>query len=807
MKKRSTRRESIIAHSKLDPFGSASPWLRERPSRARLGYSSGGLGSSSSSSSSSSLHSAGSWKKVTAVLRSQGILSIYSQDRALLHSTLLSELSSHEIRTVDDSVFLRSNVISISLHVSTLARPSAHLIKSSLAAQQHGQAAVSPLRHDKTRTPSSSPASGASSSSASTAEPLHLAFPTRESMTRWMMALHTFSKPEIYHSSPSARRVSPSSAGSPSTQKQGSSNHQLHRIHRSISLNIIEARAGSLMESHTNRLRQTTSGTLETKASELSMASDDRRSSHSSSASGTQRTDSVPGYVSAATFPTSPPRQGRKSLIHSESISPTSPPNTRLRASGSLPTPNSPAMLLERATQAYKGEKRTELSSAALAANDATPPTDTSNTRLLGPAIDLSGSKTASSVDTDDETSFEKGPISGHSIGSSPAHWPSSPPLAAFSPSRKDSVSSSAFSVGGSSDSGWVSCRVFVNGAMIARTSFKSTGDSMVWVEKFQLDMLPELRSFQIELLQQSTGRSGAIKQHQIGVVNLPIESLRRGEEVSGWFPIWLAPEDKEKDKDGGHLFDPAAKDLSSYALEMVGEIKLTIDVRESVILPIKHYARIEKALGGSNRALLVQRLASTPGEDALLATMVHYSTAAGSIVPLLTELAAKESEELGNDPDIDLLFRGNTALSRSLDKYQQLSCGSWLSASIGDFVQQICEEDAGFDFEELISYNTPRRPSLASSDGRHSPVATPDCAGAFAALVEQMWESVYEHRHQCPMELREILQKLRSLVNARFTASGAAGSGIQGVGAFVFLRLFCPAITSPQLFGIVQSE
>lgn len=58
--------------------------------------------------------------------------------------------------------------------------------------------------------------------------------------------------------------------------------------------------------------------------------------------------------------------------------------------------------------------------------------------------------------------------------------------------------------------------------------------------------------------------------------------------------------------------------------------------------------------------------------------------------------------------------------------------------------------------------------------------------------------------------DLRRALCHIRTTVNARFAGHANVkppGPGFQGVGAFVFLRLICPAITSPNLYGLTASE
>lgn len=55
--------------------------------------------------------------------------------------------------------------------------------------------------------------------------------------------------------------------------------------------------------------------------------------------------------------------------------------------------------------------------------------------------------------------------------------------------------------------------------------------------------------------------------------------------------------------------------------------------------------------------------------------------------------------------------------------------------------------------------------------------------------------------------DLRKALRKVRATVDARFLAQPPPGPGMQAVGAFVFLRLICPSIRAPQLFGLTPAK
>ncbi|KDN46647.1 hypothetical protein K437DRAFT_106884 [Tilletiaria anomala UBC 951] len=975
------KRETIIASSKLDPFGSTpSPSVKERPSRSRLATtassSSNGMGSigfadvdateapqlipgpqtlgingsdlimiGSPAHGGSSVGSGGSWRKVTVVFRQHGVLSIYSEEKALLHSTLISDLTASEVRRVDDSIFLRPNIIAVSSRVSTLARsvgasacrlgvgvgcargkqsPVSNAFATSGASPgglgEHvwpssGNSAGNGLFNDDLGC-GSSPGSGSGSFAL---ESILLAFPSRIKMQRWLMALQAYAVPEIYLSDD---KITMSRLGSMdaavSDQAQASTSPmiasptqsmpKLHRINRSIKISVIEARGVSsdsythqqhhhqdqhqlhaTQAHHASPIRKRTglegvsvggfdsvhlpmspSGSLagriiSRKSSSTTNTSDnERRSSTGTHGSDGQQSHTQtlppvppPAAIAAAGAGQSPriSASRRRSLLNpkgdsgscsSSSASGTAAapdgsgaPPSRLRGSGSVPSSSSPSTTLDQITRIQKSRTASDLvpifsgdaslyhaSGTGTGTSDSFSISPTTRPELSAP-LELKTDSTQQGASTardmsrhhlaseeSDSDKLDSGPIAGMRSGSSWAHWTTagsvSPHSMALLPPRRDSNTSSAFSssIGGGSENAWHSCRIYVNGVLLARTSFKSSQDGLVWMEDFHFETLPTLRRLQIEVLQQTTGRGGAMKQVPLGLVTLPVETIRRGEDIEGWFPVWSISE--EKDADAASRFDLGARELVPFAQEVVGEIKLNFKISELIVLPTARYAAIEKALNGPERSVIIQHLAATAGENTLLSSVIQYGIAKGQIVALLTDLAKMESEKLGNDPDKDLLFRGNTALSRSLDKFQQFCCTSWLEVSIGEYIHQICAGDTGIDLDELLSSNKPRPHPFSAlhtnEDQCASPTLFPASVEHFQEVVTRIWANIYRQRHQCPAELREVLFHLRSLVNARFTATGT-GSGIQGVGAFVFLRLICPAITSPQLFGLLQAS
>ena len=78
----------------------------------------------------------------------------------------------------------------------------------------------------------------------------------------------------------------------------------------------------------------------------------------------------------------------------------------------------------------------------------------------------------------------------------------------------------------------------------------------------------------------------------------------------------------------------------------------------------------------------------------------------------------------------------------------------------------------------------------------------------------QEMWDSIYKVRSECPPEMRVLFQHIRKLVEKRCRTTKAlpddgsqADFPWQAVSAFIFLRFMVPAILHPHLFGLVPGE
>jgi hypothetical protein len=643
---------------------SAAPsWLREKPSRQKL---------NASSQQKSFARSRGSWRGVTAICRDNGTLLIYGEDRALVHSISLKDLSTSDIRYVCDSLFSFPNVLGIFSRSSTL-----HLGARSSMYGAIDRAAQT-------------------SSSSTKRQPIYLCFPTAQKMKRWRGLLRTFAKPEIYGPA----------------QKGGT-----HRCHRQIDMKILEAKVA-----------------------------EERRLvlSPSIGAFGASLDDSDIVEI--------PPALG---LVHS------------------------PETLIRRGTD-ESIQRKMALQQIA---------TNTSSKDGAAEKGNLVEGENSDEDDSDD-IGMTSGPISGLS-GRERILEGATLPFASTTSTNYEMERKISDGINAATPSCY--CLVWMSGELIAQTKMcNSSFKSMTWFDKFSLRDLPTLTSIQIEVMQSGgKGKSGVL-----GTVNLPIETMRRGESIEGWFPIWASRARETETASSSSPIDCVYND------EMVGEIKIDIKIAEETVLPLKKYAAVEEALSSNNHLDLITSLCKHLEEDQIISHLVDIYASKGAIVEHLKQLTVADSTHFDENPA--LLFRSNTLLTRAIDKYQRLYCRDWLDSCIGLTVRRVCQNQIGLEASDSTHHYLYPITSQDSS----SVITSESNLDALLRLCRDLWANIYRNRQRCPPDLRKVLYHIRTKVNERFRQSDTQlGPGIQGVGAFVFLRLICPAITTPHLYGLMGSS
>lgn len=138
---------------------------------------------------------------------------------------------------------------------------------------------------------------------------------------------------------------------------------------------------------------------------------------------------------------------------------------------------------------------------------------------------------------------------------------------------------------------------------------------------------------------------------------------------------------------------------------------------------------------------------------------------------------------------DANILFRGNSLLTKALDAHMKRLGREYLDETLGAHLKKIAEEDTHYEVDPL---RIERQEDLGKN-WKH-----------LLSITRSIWQAIYQSPQRCPIELRRILKHIRVCVEERYgdllrTVKYSSVSG------FLFLRFFCPAVLNPKLFGLLK--
>ena len=304
-------------------------------------------------------------------------------------------------------------------------------------------------------------------------------------------------------------------------------------------------------------------------------------------------------------------------------------------------------------------------------------------------------------------------------------------------------------------------------------------------------------------------GYSGITFDTTCGKVEIYLEELAAASEIEKWWPV-----------------------VNMYN-QRVGDILIKARAEEGVILMSRDYQPLSDLLHRFSNNLTLQIAQIVPGElkrlsDCLLNIFQVSGKASDWIMALVEDeidSAQKEtpmnrlrysrrmnSNESGDSAgagvtshadrellvrdknknaalEANLLFRGNTLLTKSLDSHMRRVGREYLEEALGARVREINEADPDCEVD----------PNRVSSQG--------DIDRNWRRLIgytSDVWKSIVAAKAKCPIELRRIFRHVRACAEDRY-GDFLRSVSFSSVSGFLFLRFFCPAVLNPKLFGLMK--
>jgi hypothetical protein len=375
-------------------------------------------------------------------------------------------------------------------------------------------------------------------------------------------------------------------------------------------------------------------------------------------------------------------------------------------------------------------------------------------------------------------------------------------------------------------------CELLLDGEIRAKTAVKNDTGTPFWREDFNFpDLPPVLSSAAVvvkslnptqkdwtlithgpySLNQGDTNPMTMIGDVEIsshdatyGRVDLRLDDLEPGVELEKWWPIL---DDRE---------------------QQVGETLMKVQLKETVVLMSQDYEPMSELLHSFPNGLTIHLAQLIPAElRELSETLLSIYQVSGQAIEWINSLVEDEidgihkessasrlrytsrihsndSYESGQEREVvvrdlgrsatveaNLLFRGNSLLTKALDTHMRRLGKEYLEETIGERLRDIDESDPDCE----VDPNRISRPEDLDRNWRN-----------LLILTSNVWKSISGSATRCPVELRQIFRHIRACAEDRYgdflrTVTYSSVSG------FLFLRFFCPAILNPKLFGLLKGS
>lgn len=140
---------------------------------------------------------------------------------------------------------------------------------------------------------------------------------------------------------------------------------------------------------------------------------------------------------------------------------------------------------------------------------------------------------------------------------------------------------------------------------------------------------------------------------------------------------------------------------------------------------------------------------------------------------------------------EANLLFRGNTLLTKSLDTHMRRVGKEYLEECLTAKIQEINDQDLDCEVD-------PNRVSSSHDLDRNW--------RRLNAATADVWKAIFNNKQRCPIELRIIFRHIRACAEDKY-GDFLRSVSYSSVSGFLFLRFFCPAVLNPKLFGLLKGK
>mmetsp|Transcript_9902 Transcript_9902/g.29926 ORF Transcript_9902/g.29926 Transcript_9902/m.29926 type:complete len:871 (+) Transcript_9902:80-2692(+) len=310
-------------------------------------------------------------------------------------------------------------------------------------------------------------------------------------------------------------------------------------------------------------------------------------------------------------------------------------------------------------------------------------------------------------------------------------------------------------------------CVIAVEGAQVAQTYTQFGTEVPFWGQEFVFDdissacydVVISLRRRVTGLVRKS-GAGGGRGSEQIGELRVSLRDRRL--EAGKWLKMQLSDYD--------------------------ASIRIRLRHSTTRVLPLTHYGELAKRLVfGADMAAEVTLLRALNGVIDPV-TRPRLSESLLKCTGTLHYLHALCEFEVECTTDHKVYLRGNSLMTASVDKFMKvvaIETGSFLQDTLGELIRSVCEQKLECEVDPT-RVSDPKEAELGLEQ--------------LGNITQTFWDAICGSFGKLPPQLRDTFAFLHERATAKFPAEAEKHTGVK---AFLFLRLLCPAMLGPHLFGL----
>ncbi|KAL7712784.1 Ras GTPase-activating protein [Entamoeba marina] len=208
----------------------------------------------------------------------------------------------------------------------------------------------------------------------------------------------------------------------------------------------------------------------------------------------------------------------------------------------------------------------------------------------------------------------------------------------------------------------------------------------------------------------------------------------------------------------------------------------------ESFLYVFQHYSSvINKISANFELALFIGENLTSYVLDEYVNLMIEFFSLNDRIIPFIMFLIEREFKQSLSKEE---LFRQNNLCTKVLTAYARVSSKTFLNSSLKTCINKVINSPQSYEIDES---------KLAKNENIGTNLA------ALCLMCKEIINDIVKSQFDVPIEIRTICSVLWQNCLKYYKEDKELPYII--VGGFLFLRIFCPAIASPENFGLVGIE